>query len=659
MNSILRLCAAGSFCIIINLFQGGNSMQLHAAEPPPAGKADREKFSRLKADLESCRARLNRMFPENKLPPEIADRFFLADQLMRSIETGSFSGREELRRAEMTAELFLSFFHEKERLLAEERTGNSEQLNLMDFGAAGDGRSDDAGAFRAVLAEAARRQGKPVTIVIPPGNYLLKQIGSIRQTADLFDETTTGEVPENRSGHLILNRLKNLTLKGDGAGAVLIFADSETNGIVIAGCENVKLENLELRRVRPPFMQGTILEAIPAGKAVIWRADPGFMTPDDPAWNKRSSCAQSYDPATGKIVENASHVFYDGKYEKLDGGRWKLYLERLYRPGLRKGLKLLLPCRNNKVYSLFTCRSRFCLFDRISIPNAQAAAFLSLRCFANEYRDCRIVPDPGAWLSTNADGLHCADDYFGVHVRNCEFRNLGDDAFNTYTKGLLLHAADRNSIFSTAVLPAGSPVVVLSPEDGSRKAEFLSLGGGPATRKKRELQETRADRNLPELISYELLSIASHSAQVLLSQQHGFSKLKMPDLAFMPLRSGIGTVVRDSRFSGNRNNALVIQTAWALLEGNRIENFTAYGIFAGALMHPWQEGYSPCGVFLRNNCISDVAVGIRTQISTQNAAPAKEALLRNFIQEGNRIIACRRNAVELLDIAENPPGTLR
>lgn len=154
MNSILRLCAAGSFCIIINLFQGGNSMQLHAAEPPPAGKADREKFSRLKADLESCRARLNRMFPENKLPPEIADRFFLADQLMRSIETGSFSGREELRRAEMTAELFLSFFHEKERLLAEERTGNSEQLNLMDFGAAGDGRSDDAGAFRAVLAEA-------------------------------------------------------------------------------------------------------------------------------------------------------------------------------------------------------------------------------------------------------------------------------------------------------------------------------------------------------------------------------------------------------------------------------------------------------------------------------------------------------------------------
>ena len=66
------------------------------------------------------------------------------------------------------------------RLLAEERTGNSEQLNLMDFGAAGDGR--DAAAQPAPLpARAVRR-----AISAPPRTRQCRHFGTVQKRPGLW-----------------------------------------------------------------------------------------------------------------------------------------------------------------------------------------------------------------------------------------------------------------------------------------------------------------------------------------------------------------------------------------------------------------------------------------------------------------------------------------
>lgn len=608
----------------------------------------REEFTRLSGELERAETAYDsgEFGPED---PALSDRFELARELAgilkEQIAAGNADSLLHARRGMADFAAFLRFFTEKKALYAAMRTaGEPRAISVRDFGAKGDGVTDDSAAFAAAVAAAAEADGAPVEIRIPAGNYLFRKVHSCNRTVDLFQNRERKWVPETRRAHLLLNGLRNVTLKGEGGGATLLFGDDNENGVVIAGCDNLRLENLTLRNLRAPFLQGEIVEVFPQEKALRVKADPRFLLPDDPLYRSGRPVCQSYDAATGTLIGDASHFFYNRRFEKLPDGSWKLYF-LTFKPGLRPGLTLIVPARKNGCNMVLLSRSRLCVFQKITVLNSRSAAFLSEGNFAEEYRECRVLPDRagGALLSTNADGIHCNSAWFGAFVSGCEFRNLGDDAFNTYNRGWFVEEVLPDGILTRRPVPAGTGFSILSLQDGSIRAEGISRGTAAKKAGAKSLPMMRIDRPLPEgIVSYAGLE-KKYSARQLQEMQSGLRKLELPDIIFPhDGRGGVGTVIRDNSFSGCRNNGLALQASSVLVKNNRIDNFNGIGINIGALLQ-WREGFHPGHIRIQNNRISRTSIGVRAAVQTARGYGGRVNCLRNIMLRNNRIEQCGRS----------------
>lgn len=84
--------------------------------------------------------------------------------------------------------------------------GTNSTIVVKDYGALGDGVTDDTAAFMAAINATGTNGG---AVYVPPGNYVLSTLN--------------------------INNISNIHLKGDGASSVLIFDSKTTDGIVISG----------------------------------------------------------------------------------------------------------------------------------------------------------------------------------------------------------------------------------------------------------------------------------------------------------------------------------------------------------------------------------------------------------------------------------------
>ena len=189
----------------------------------------REEFTRLSGELE----RAEKAYDSGEFGPEdpaLSDRFELARELAgilkEQIAAESADSLLHARRGMADFAAFLRFFTEKKSLYAAMRTaGEPRAISVRDFGAKGDGVTDDSAAFAAAVAAVAEADGAPVEIRIPAGNYLFRKLHSCSRTVDLFQNRERKWIPETRRAHLLLNGLRNVTLKGEGPGAALLFGD--------------------------------------------------------------------------------------------------------------------------------------------------------------------------------------------------------------------------------------------------------------------------------------------------------------------------------------------------------------------------------------------------------------------------------------------------
>ena len=548
---------------------------------------------------------------------QLGDRFMLAGRLVSSLKKSLASEEPAVLffadRQIRDLKLFLQFFEAKKAAAAARRDAPEPLVfSLKEFGAKGDGVTDDGPAFIAAFRRIAEEGGKPVRLTIPAGKYLLSEQYPLVMTRRPFGEKHNIETPYQWNGLIVMHNLKNVTVSGEKDQTVLIQKSWEGNGVMVVDCENVRWENVTLRRNTPPFLQGTVLETYPAEKAIRFRSDPGFVQPGDPRTAGLTSVCQTYDEE-GNILRGASQVFYEHKYEKNDDGTYKLFLKSCP-PALKAGQKIIFPVRKGSNGSTFwTARSRFCVYDNITVYDSRGAVFTDVLSFGSEYLNCRIVPDKaiGAWFSANADGIHCQNDDFGVFVANCEFRRLGDDAFNTYVKGKMIDFAVSDGVVAELGYPEGTFFSVLSSHTGEVKAGRLSLGVDMEEKDGKKYSKTLIARPLPEeVVTYATLRENRLSQKELNSIQTGFGRKPLPDIVFAHGKSGVGTVIRDSVFEGMRNNQLVIQTSSALVENNTAENCTVHGIYLGSLVYPWLEGFHPFNVVIRNNRIRRAPMGI-------------------------------------------------
>ena len=363
-------------------------------------------------------------------------------------------------------------------------------ISVTDFGATGNGISDDAPAFHRALNALKGYSGKK-QLLVPAGKYFLSRPEIVKRGTMIPDITksSAATVPYWNEENLYFGIVgfSDLTVKGE-PGAELIFKDFLQSGLGIIGGRNVTIEGLSLRYARDPFIQGTITEIID-DKSILWKPDPTSALPEEPDFEGMLTgilaCGQCHN-SDGSIIRTASGKFPE-KYEKRKDGSYRILIERAFSvpvtAGMRPGMKFVVPRRDHRVRMLFIHNSSFCTIRNVTLNNSPASGFSAGFSNAINFIGCRIIPRPGRYMSTDADGIHVWNNTgIGPFVSNCYFRNMGDDAFNTYYRGQYLYAAKGNELIAQVGLMPNQRFMIVSPDTGVIKTEASVVASQTITR---------------------------------------------------------------------------------------------------------------------------------------------------------------------------------
>ena len=502
------------------------------------------------------------------------------------------------------------------------------RFDIRDFGARGDGVTDDEPAFRRALDKIRGLRGKPSVLDIPAGEYLLKA----KLNPDVGKPT------------LWFANVENCILSGEDPERVKLVLDVYTaNGIDFRGCVNSTLRNVQVYWRETPFVAGEVESVDRATGSLVLVHFPGTLKPDDPRLARvghPNSCMQF--ERTGVPIL-APLLWYDYRCDDLGGGRYRLYFDPnngvTRSMPVRPGSVFVVPDRDNSIAALQAANSRFFTFDRVWVRNSRCGTFCPGMSYHPTVVRCRIFPrEPRFCLSTNADGNFTS---VGTAIMHCDFTNMNDDGSNAHGRGQLFFSFDA----ATGRCRHGSNwgwerpgdfVQVVSTLDG-RYLMNTRVKSVAVDASDRSFQQTEFEDALPSSVkSYTSLGIKPYDYQTRRKIFLGSLKTdKYPDQFYVPFAQGVGYLCLDNHFANIRGVAVQVQTPCSLVESNRIENIYR-GIELSGLLH-YQEGPPPYNVTIRGNVIRNVNRGIRSSFMTLNHPPAVTAPMANLIIEDNVI----------------------
>jgi len=535
----------------------------------------------------------------------------LLDFIDRKIKESTHNSDSMLlaNRAIVDVKLFMEYLSEEFKLL-EQSKKSAVLFNIHDFGATGNGVTDDTDAFEKAIVAIRKLDGTPTRLFFPKGSYYFKKTMEGQKFINVLDQ-------RKESNFLIKSQLsivdiKNLTIEGESQDTEILFGDIMENGVSIIHCRNVTLRNFTLKYKENPYITGVVEKNLPEENAVIIKIDKeGSMLPDDARFTCKPCCsAYTQD---GKLIHKAAHFFYGGKYEKLGDHLYKLHIFRFFSPEIKEGTTIVLPCRMEKNTICLMKYTQFCMLENITIKNSPSTGVSNLYSVSDSFVNVDIKPEPGKKISTCADGIHCAMQYFGSYVKNCNFSHMGDDGFNVYGRGGYILKAEGKVLTHEFFGPCrpGDLLQIVSVATGQIIAEGVVK---KSVYENGNHIETELEESMPEGIStIESLKTKRYSEKEFADMTRGLTKRRQePDQVYSPGQSGIGTVIDGMTVHDNRNNAVVIQASSSLVENGYFENMNAIGIRIGSFSS-WREGPSPFNVIIRNNKIRNTNYGIYTQ----------------------------------------------
>ncbi len=145
---------------------------------------------------------------------------------------------------------------------AEETKIPAGALNVRDFGAKGDGSTDDAGAIaRAIQAGIAKGQG--ATVFFPQGRYLLRNTQRAQIKTPYPAAAGISDAYAQRDAHVLVQGARDLTLLGE-PGTVLLMTSYSAAGVLLERCADVTVGQLAIDYDPLPFTQGTVVALDPS-----------------------------------------------------------------------------------------------------------------------------------------------------------------------------------------------------------------------------------------------------------------------------------------------------------------------------------------------------------------------------------------------------------
>ena len=505
-------------------------------------------------------------------------------------------------------------------------------IRVADYGAKGDGKSDNIPAFDAAVAEAATSAGAPVVIEVPEGEFHFKA------TEERF--------------HVELRNLTNVVLRGVSPERTrLRFDNAECGGVLVWSGANVTVADLEVASTETPFFQGVVESFDKADGRAIVRRHPGTMRPDDPRFlrgDRFQFCLGIFDVKGNEVVDSWLSMFYDRRAEDLGDGRFNVafirdhYNYKRPRTRLEPGWQIVIPLRKGFCANVETARGAYlCNVVNVWIRNGRGSAvgFCSEAAYSSAWR-VRVFPFPGLLAASGADAIM---NHRGTFIGESSFDHLNDDGGNCYSLGRRIQRIENGDTAVSAWLPCGynvgDPMQIMSAQTG----QFLYLGrvkrAGGALSPRGVPHDMQFEDVLPSGIrTIESIAKPQPTGEERFLQAVANGKIdgsREADGLYRPYMFGVGHVVYRTRFSSLRGSGAVCACPNALFEDVTYE-YMNRGISLSSLGN--LEGPAPYNVWIRNCTFRHCLVGIEGRCIRGVGGKFLTAPIRGLTIEGNRFV---------------------
>lgn len=462
-------------------------------------------------------------------------------------------------------------------------------INVRDFGAKGDGMTDDSAAFDRAQ-ERLKLEDAGTIFKVPAGEYFFAGDGKYNNGNYLFD------------------KLSNVTIEGDGDATVFLFGNYMFKGLRAMNCQNVTFRNFKIKFAKPIFAQGKVIKSDNMFELIV---ELDKLTPTLPE-NKPQNLIFFRDDA---IYDHSNPRNEIKNLEKIANNQYKITTSWQLKGSDVTNKTAVLLFRNNNSTAFNNEFNNNCKLENITIVNGPASAFSASNCSNMQFINCKVIPEKGKFLSTVADGIHVKNNRIGPKIKNCTFRNMFDDSINISTMAEPVCKIDGDKIFIDSSL---------SYQNGDNLAFYdgrnlEAFGNGIISKleraswnNKRVWVATIANAKLPTERTLENL------------KQKQIDRENLPLVVVNNSLAGAGTEISDCSFGNHRARGILLR-APAKISNCTFSNLRGPAILLGPEIF-WLESGDVSNILIEGNRFQDIGLtNIQTEVFTQAHRPAELA----------------------------------
>lgn len=510
-------------------------------------------------------------------------------------------------------------------------------LNVRDYGAKGDGSTDDALALNRALADAIHH-GPGTVLFFPAGTYAINKRA-------LVTDSQAGAT------WLGINHADRLTVEGE-TGTVLLCRNLAQNLFRVKDSQGVTIKNLTVDASPFDFTQGTITAYNQADGTLEMQVDAGFDDLDRPdMMNNRSF--RFYDSPYALGFKESQYFPYLERRVRLGPGHWRLTPAAVsrktyhdYGPGL-VGKKWMVWADGYRGWTFGITHCSDCTVENVTIFQCGSGGFDLTDNGNITIRHDTIGAPPGSnRIFAGGGGAMSFFNRGTVTVEDCDFSLIDDDGFNLGTHFVrVLGSTDpqscRTEIFGGDFV-VGDTISLWDWQKKVVRGEAKLTGAEKVTGADKDAAgEWTLHFDHP--LTFVTMGPGDPKAALKIKMVDGIDRL-------IDFESAGSCILRRNRISSLRARCFLVKTPHSVIEDNFLHDTHMPGILAGPEFF-WGEGGQLQGLTIRRNTFENIDapnISIATFDAPTGSANRDVTIEDNTFEHYGRM--------PVVYMAKDPPG---